>query len=254
MQRKWTTEVVTTSHVAKNAKGNFIFAFLASFARDNFCVNTKSDGFKVLLGVVGGMAAIIVFGLLLSFAPELVQSARPTPTPGGIVAGQYRQVPDVQLVNQDNQPLTLTDLRGKAVVLAFGYTHCPDVCPLFMSDMRKIKQQLGSDASQTTFVFISVDPKRDTPAVLKKYVTAFDPSFLGATADDATLKKTIYAFDGMFEIGKPDDKNPNSYSVAHTSFLYLIDPQGKWQMKYPFGTDVAVIAKDVQGILKSSAN
>lgn len=220
---------------------------------DNLGMNTRSDGFKVLLGVAGGMTAIVVFGLLLSFAPEFVRGAQPTPTPGGIAAGQYRQVPDVRLINQDNQPLTFSALRGKAVVLAFGYTHCPDVCPLFMTDMRKIKQQLGNDAEKTTFVFISVDPKRDTPAVIKRYVTAFDPSFIGATGDDATLRQAIYAFDGMFEIGKPEGADPNSYSVAHTAFMYLIDPQGKWQMKYPFGTDVALIAKDVRAVLKPAA-
>lgn len=214
-------------------------------------MNTKSDGFKVLLGIVAGMTAIVVFGLLLSFAPELARGPRPTATPGGIAAGQYRSVPDVTLTNQDNRPVTFNDFKGKAVLMIFGYTHCPDVCPMTMSDFRKVKQQLGEQASRVNFVFIGIDAKRDTPAVLKSYVSAFDPSFIGLTADDATLQKTAYAFDGVYEIQKPAGDDSNSYNVAHTSFIYLIDPAGKWRLKYPFGTPVETIVKDLRDIIKA---
>jgi len=212
-------------------------------------MNTKSDGFKVLVGVLAGIAAIVVFGLVLSFAPELARGAQPTPTPGGVPVGRYRPLPDVTLTNQDAQPMSFSDLRGKPVLLAFGYTHCPDVCPLFMSDMRKVKRHLGADGDRANFLLISVDPKRDTPDVLKKYVSAFDPTFLGATADDATLKNVIYAFDGIFEIGPASPDNPNSYPVSHTSFTYLVDADGRWQMKYPFGTPTDIIARDMQALL-----
>jgi protein SCO1/2 len=212
-------------------------------------MNTKSDGFKVLLGVAGGMAAIVLFGLLLSFAPELARSALPTPTPGGIAAGQYRDVPKVTLVNQDNQPMSLQDLKGKAVVMLFGYTYCPDVCPMGMSDMRRVKRELGPAADDAAFVFVSVDPERDTPPVLKRYVKAFDESFIGLSGEIADLQKFVYAFDGLFEKQKPTGDDPNSYVMAHTSFTYLIDPEGKWRMKYPFGTPVETIVKDVRDVL-----
>jgi len=214
-------------------------------------MDTKSDGFKVLLGVIGGIVAIVVFGLVLSFAPELARGTQPTPTPGGISVGQYRGVPNVTLIDQDNRPITFDNLRGRAVVLAFGYTHCPDVCPLFMSDMRKIKQALGSESDKVAFMLISVDPKRDTPEALKRYVTAFDPSFIGATADDATLQKTVYAFDGVYEIQKPTGNDPNSYTVAHTAFIYLIGPDGKWKSKFPFGTPVNAVVSGVRDVLRA---
>jgi protein SCO1/2 len=213
-------------------------------------MNTKSEGFKVLLGVLGGVAAIVAFGLLLSFAPELAKAGQPAPTPGGIAAGQYREVPDdITLVNQDNQPMTLAELRGKAVVMMFGYTHCPDVCPIGMSDMRRIKRELGPDADKAAFVFVSVDPDRDTPAVIKPYVAAFDKSFIGLTGDIPALQKFVYAFDGLFEKQKPGGDDPNSYVMAHTSFTYLIGPDGKWRMKYPFGTPVDAIVRDVRGVI-----
>lgn len=216
-------------------------------------MNTRSDGFKVLLGVLGGMAAIVIFGLLLSYAPQLASGPIPTPTPGGVAISQYRTISDVTLVDQNNQPMALSALRGKPTLIAFGYTFCPDVCPLTMADMRRVKRELGEAGDQVNFVFVTVDPQRDTPEVIRRYVTAFDPAFIGLTGDEATLKKLIYEFDGVFEKQPPQSNNPESYLVAHTSFIYLLDAQGKWRMKYSFGTPVEVIAQDVQAMLRESA-
>lgn len=216
-------------------------------------MNTRSDGFKVLLGVLGGMAAIVIFGLLLSYAPQLATGPIPTPTPGGVAISQYRTISDVTLVDQNNQPMALSALRGKPTLIAFGYTFCPDVCPLTMADMRRVKRELGEAGDQVNFVFVTVDPQRDTPEVIRRYVTAFDPAFIGLTGDEATLKKLIYEFDGVFEKQPPQSNNPESYLVAHTSFIYLLDAQGKWRMKYSFGTPVEVIAQDVQAMLRESA-
>ena len=113
-------------------------------------MNTKSDGFKLLLGILAGIAAIVVFGLLLSIAPEFVRGPAPTPTPGGIVAGAYRDVPDVTLINQNDQPMKLSAIQGKPTLLAFGYTHCPDVCPMTLSDFRRVKKSLGDAGDQDT--------------------------------------------------------------------------------------------------------
>jgi protein SCO1/2 len=217
-------------------------------------MNTKSDGFKVLLGVLGGLAAIIVFGLLLSFAPELAKVGQPTPTPGGIAAGQYREAPDVTLINQDNQPMSLADLKGKTVMMIFGYTRCPDVCPMGMSDLRRVKRELGDTADQAAFVFVSVDPERDTPAVIKPYVKAFDESFIGLTGDVPALQKFVYAFDGLFEKQKPTGDDPNVYVMAHTSFTYLIDADGKWRMKYPFGTPVETLVRDMRATIATDGS
>ncbi|BCX05691.1 MAG: electron transporter SenC [Candidatus Roseilinea sp.] len=216
-------------------------------------MNTRSDGFKVFLGVLAGMAAIVIFGLLLSYAPQLATGPIPTPTPGGVAVSQYRTISNVTLIDQNNQPMALEALRGKPTLVAFGYTFCPDVCPLTMSDLRRVKRELGAAGDQVNFVFITVDPQRDTPEVIRRYVTAFDPAFIGLTGDEATLKKLIYEFDGLFEKQPPQSDNPQSYLVAHTSFIYLLDAQGKWRMKYSFGTPVEVITKDVQAMLRESA-
>lgn len=209
-------------------------------------MNTKSDGFKLLLGILAGIAAIVVFGILLSIAPEFVRGPAPTPTPGGIVAGAYRDVPDVTLINQDNLPMKLSALKGKPALLAFGYTHCPDVCPMTLSDFKRVKKSLGDAGDKANFVFVSIDPARDTPDVIKHYVEAFNPQFIGLTGDDATLQKLIYALDGLYEKQKPNEGDPNSYVMAHTSFIYLFDANGKWKMKYPFGTPVDVLAADLK--------
>jgi protein SCO1/2 len=216
-------------------------------------MNTQSDGFKVFLGVLGSMAAIVVFGLLLSYAPQLASGPIPTPTPGGVAISQYRTISGVTLVNQANRPMSLADLRGKPTLLVFGYTFCPDVCPLSLSDLRRVKRELGDAGDAVNFVFISVDPQRDTPDVLRRYVTAFDPAFIGLTGDETTLRKLIYEFDGMFEKQKPQGDNPNSYQVAHTSFTYLLDADGRWRMKYSFGTPIEIIVRDVRDMLPESA-
>lgn len=214
----------------------------------------RSDGFKVVLGALCGIAAIVVFGLLLSFAPEWARGAQPTPTPGGIPVGQYRDVPDIVLTNQDDQPMSLINLRSKPVVMIFGYTYCPDVCPMGMSDMRRIKKALGPDGDKVNFVFVSVDPNRDTPDVIKRYVTTFDPAFIGLTGDIPSLEEFVYAFDGLFERQKPTGDDPNVYVMAHTSFTYLIDAEGKWQMKYPFQTPIDIIIRDVRSLLARNAS
>lgn len=213
-------------------------------------MNTKSDGFKLLLGILGGIAAIVVFGLLLSFAPEFVRGPVPTPTPGGIVAGEYRDVPDVTLVNQDNKLMKLGALKGKPFLMSFGYTYCPDVCPMTLSDFRRVKRELGDAGEDVNFVFVSVDPARDSPERLKRYVQTFDPEFVGLTGDDASLQKLVYALDGLYEKQKPNEGDPNSYTMAHTSFVYLFDENGKWKMKYPFGTPVDVLTADLKAQLQ----
>ena len=115
-----------------------------------------------------------------------------------------------------------------------------------LSDFRRVKRELGDAGDKANFVFISVDPARDTPDVIKRYVEAFDPKFIGLTGDDATLQKLTYALDGLFEKQKPNEGDPNSYAVAHTSFMYLFDENGKWKMKYPFATPVDILAADLK--------
>jgi protein SCO1/2 len=214
----------------------------------------KSESLQVLLGIIGGIAAIVIFGLALSFAPEVIdaiQRGGAAPTPGMIVKNQQVPLRDVVLTNQDGQPMSYSDLRGKPVLIFWGYTHCPDVCPMTMSDFRRIKKMLGDDGEKVAFVMITADPKRDTPDVLKKYVQAFDPAFIGLTGDKDSLQNAALDLAASFDNRKLD--NDGNYLVAHTSFTYLLDQQGRWKNAYAFATPVDVIAEDVRQLLTEDA-
>jgi protein SCO1/2 len=209
---------------------------------------SQGEGFKVFLAILASLVLVAISGLLLSDAPRSSGGA----VLGSVTNGQYRVISDYTLVNQNNQRMSLADLRGKPTLLVFGYTFCPDVCPLSMYDLRRVKQALGEAGGGVNYVFVTVDPERDTPDVLRRYVAAFDPAFIGLTGDETTLRKMIYEFDGMFEKQPPRPDNPKSYAVAHTSFTYLLDADGRLRITYAFGTPIDTIARDVRALLKDS--
>jgi protein SCO1/2 len=130
------------------------------------------------------------------------------------------------LTDHNGRPRTLADFRGRAVVLFFGFTHCPDVCPTTLADVSQAMKQLGPDAERVQVLFVTVDPERDTPEALARYVTAFDPRFLGLYGDAAATRKTAQEFKIYFEKRKAGD----SYSVDHSGQSYVIDPQGRLRL------------------------
>lgn len=150
---------------------------------------------------------------------------------------------DKPFTSQFDKPLYLSDFRGRVALIFFGYTSCPDVCPITMSDFTRIRTILGGAAADVSFIFISVDPKRDTPDVLRTYLAAFDPSFVGLRTDEATLQALAKDFYTTF--GAEDDKG----LVEHGSRSYLIDTKGLWRVSYPLGTPVQAVADDIQGWL-----
>lgn len=123
---------------------------------------------------------------------------------------------------------TLADYKGKAVVLFFGYTHCPDVCPTTMAELTQAMQQLGPDAKRVQVLFVTVDPARDTPQVLSQYVKAFDPSFVGLRPSDAQLAKVAKDFRVYY--AKVPGKTPDNYTMNHTAASYVFDPSGKLRL------------------------
>jgi protein SCO1 len=122
----------------------------------------------------------------------------------------------------------LADFRGKAVVLFFGYTHCPDVCPTTLADMAQAMRQLGADAERVQMLFVTVDPERDTQTALARYVPAFDPRFLGLRGDLEATRRAAQEFKIYFE--KRPGKTPGEYSVDHSAQSYVIDPQGRLRL------------------------
>ena len=134
-----------------------------------------------------------------------------------------------KLVNQDNQPFTNDSLVGKWTFFFFGYTHCPDICPVTLAVFNDVDRMLKQrkETTPVQFVFVSVDPERDTPQLLKQYVPSFNPKFIGATGDPAELAKIADSLGVIF--GKAPGTTPNKYLMDHSSAVLLTNPEGKWR-------------------------
>ena len=157
---------------------------------------------------------------------------------------------DFRLTDHTGKPRTLADFRGKVVVMFFGFTHCPDVCPTTLSDMRQVMQKLGPEAARLQVLFVTVDPKRDTPALLAKYVPAFDSTFLGLYGDDAATARVAKDFRIVHQI--QEGKTPESYTIAHTAASLVFDPQGRLRLFIAYGAEVDKITSDIKQLIKGS--
>ncbi len=135
---------------------------------------------------------------------------------------------DFSLTDTSGKTRSLADYKDKAVVLFFGYTHCPDVCPTTMAELAQALQQLGPDAKRVQVLFVTVDPERDTPQVLSQYVQAFNPSFVGLRPSDAQLAKVAKDFRVYY--AKVPGASPDSYTMNHTAASYVFDPSGKLRL------------------------
>jgi protein SCO1/2 len=135
---------------------------------------------------------------------------------------------ELALTGHDGKPRSLADFRGKVVVLSFGFTHCPDICPTMLADMAAVMKQLGSDAARVQVLFVTVDPERDTPDILANYVTAFDSSFIGLSGDAAATQRTAKEFKIFYE--KRPGGAPGAYTVDHSGQSYVLDAQGRLRL------------------------
>ena len=161
-----------------------------------------------------------------------------------------RQMPDFTLTNQNGEPTSLSDLRGKYVLITFGYTHCPDVCPLTLNEFRRIRDTLGDLAENVEFVFISVDGQRDTPEAIQQYFeTRKLDNFIGLTGEETDLRKLGMDYGLFFEIGEYTSQG--GYLVDHTAGSYLLDPDGQWIMRYQFGAMPSMIVEDLKGFIEA---
>ncbi|MFO7542643.1 MAG: SCO family protein [Thiobacillus sp.] len=150
------------------------------------------------------------------------------------------------LTDHNGQTRTLADFKGKAVAMFFGYVHCPDVCPTTLSDFAAALQQLGAQAQQVQVIFVTVDPQRDTPDLLKQFVPAFHPEFLGMYTDAESLKQLAHEYKVVFQ--KTAVKAPDDYLIDHSAGTYIYDPQGRLRLLMPYGSRPEVIAHDL-GVL-----
>jgi protein SCO1/2 len=132
------------------------------------------------------------------------------------------------LTGHDGRPRTLADFRGKVVVLFFGYTQCPDICPTTLADVARAMAALGADADRVQVLFVTLDPERDTPEILSRYVPAFDPRFLGLYGDLEATRAVAKEFKVFFE--KRPGSTPGSYSIDHSAQTYVFDTQGRLRL------------------------
>jgi protein SCO1/2 len=151
------------------------------------------------------------------------------------------------LTDQNGKPRTLADFRGKAVVVFFGYTQCPDVCPTTMAALKQAMEKLGPDADRVQVLFITVDPERDTQDLLSKYVPAFDPRFLGLYGDADATARTAKEFRVIYQ--KVPGTTPGQYSMDHSAGTYIYDPQGRLRLYVGQAQGVDVFAHDLKALL-----
>ena len=156
---------------------------------------------------------------------------------------------DFALTDHNGQHRSIKDFAGKVVVLFFGYTQCPDVCPTTMTELVEVKKLLGAEGEKLQGLFITVDPARDTPAVLKNYMANFDPTFLALYAAPEAL--AVVAKDYKVYYKKAEGKTPTSYTMDHSAGSYIYDTQGKLRLYTRYGSGVAALAADIKLLLKN---
>jgi len=193
----------------------------------------------------------IAAGALLAGAGGLLSAcseAKPTFSSVDITGASYAK--DFELTDHNGQVRHLGDFKGKVVVMFFGYTQCPDVCPTSMAELAEVKKALGADGDKLQGLFVTVDPARDTPEVLKGYMENFDPTFLALYTTPEKLE--VLAKDFKVYYKRVNGKTDTSYTMDHSAGSYIYDPQGNLRLFTRYGSGAKVLAADIQQLLKPS--
>lgn len=190
-----------------------------------------------------------VFTLLLlsTLALVLLSSCRRPHTFSGTTFDETGPAFDFAGVNYDGSPFRLSEQHGKVVLIFFGYTFCPDVCPFTLADMNTLATQLGEQATEVAVVFVTVDPERDTLEKLSTYIPSFNPDFYGVRLEGEMYEATKTAY-GVYVEKRPVEGSevPDGYFVDHTGIIYVIDKQGNLAEVFPPGSDAAAMQPDVE--------
>lgn len=155
---------------------------------------------------------------------------------------------DFALIDHDGKPFQLASQRGKVVLIFFGYTFCPDACPTTLSKLSSVSRRLGADAAKVKVLYISVDPERDTPDVLKADLANFKLDSIGLTGTKAQIDAVVQQYGAAYEI-VPTPDSAAKYSVSHTTTLYALDPQGRLRAKFRYEATVDEIVDGIHAIL-----
>lgn len=198
------------------------------------------------------MAALIRLALILLLTASLgacdklsFGSAKPQFNAVDITGAEYARA--LSLTDADGQRRTLGDFKGKVTLVFFGYTQCPDVCPTTLGELAAVKRDLGKDGERVQGVFVSLDPQRDTPQVLKAYVSAFDPSFVGLRGSDEETKAVARDFKVFF--AQVPGREEGSYTIDHTAGTYVFDATGKVRLFVRYGAGAEALRHDLKLLL-----
>lgn len=186
--------------------------------------------------------------LILGLVGWVVLSRLRPPVFHGLVLQSPRPAADFTLTAHTGQRVNLSTFRGKLVLLFFGYTFCPDVCPMTLAKVAQALKRLGPKARQVQVLFISVDPDRDTPERLAAYVTFFNPTFIGMTGTPEEIA-VVAARYGIYS-KKEEGTKATGYLVAHTAIVTVIDPQGYVRLLFPFGISPDEMADDLASLIR----
>jgi protein SCO1/2 len=189
------------------------------------------------------ISAAFLAGLFLCFGAVLVVSSRmSTPVAQQIAAvgGPFK------LIDQNGKAVSDQDLKGRPFLVFFGFTHCPDVCPTTLFDVSEMLRALGPDADRTRALFITVDPERDTPAVMKDYLSSFDPHLSGLTGDPAAIATVAKAYRVYY---KKVPLDGGEYTMDHTAIVYLMDKEGRFVSPFSLKRGTEAAAADLRRYL-----
>ncbi len=193
---------------------------------------TSRSALPLVAAVV--LAVVATLGLLF----WLSSGGRKTADDGQLIGGPF------ELVDFNGKPFTEKDLKGKYSLIYFGYTYCPDVCPTELQTMTLALEQLGPLAKKIRPIMISVDPERDTPKVLKEYLSNFYPGFIGLTGTPEQIRKVGKAYRVFYR--KTDEKSASDYLMDHSSIVYLMDPEGRYLKHFPYGMEPGKMARGIR--------
>ncbi|MES2484085.1 MAG: SCO family protein [Pseudomonadota bacterium] len=189
---------------------------------------------------LGGLAALAT-GSLLGCSPDALQFKSVD-----ISGADYAK--DFNLPDQNGQMRSLKDFQGKAVVVFFGFTQCPDVCPTTLNELAEVRRLLGADGQRVQGIFVTVDPERDTPELLRAYLANFDPSFIALRGSPEQLAAVAKDFKIYYK--KVEGKKAGSYTMDHSAASYVYDPQGRLRLYTRYGTGPQPLADDLRILLK----
>lgn len=171
----------------------------------------------------------------------------------GAVMDPPASLPDFELMGVDGNLFRLSDVSGDIALIYFGYTYCPDVCPMTMADVKQALARLETGRERVHVIFVSVDPERDTPETLARYMAAFGPEFVGLTDDFAKVQEVMKPY-GAFAQKEEVSDSAAGYLVSHTARLYLITPAGELLLTYPFGFEPEDLQSDLEYLLQQETS